>query len=180
MGIDPFRTGSRGRGVAPADVVRRARPDDHDAVRVLQGELDRDHAQALPDVLSVPDPDEDDDFDEAIANEAHCFIAVAERAGEAVGFVDASWHDPEDPTDLVGPWCRINNLAVRADHRRCGVGTALVRAAEEWARQRGLPDVRLDVYEFNVGARRLYERLGYATFWRRMRKHAAAAGAEDR
>jgi len=158
-------------GLADLDVtIRRARLDDHDAVRALQRELDVEHAGALPDVLAVPDPDEDDDFAEVIANEPHCFLAVAEHAGEVVGFVDASWHDPEDPTDLVRPWCRINNLAVREDRRRRGVATALVRAAEEWASQRGLADVRLDVYEFNAGARQLYEGLGYATFWRRMRK----------
>jgi ribosomal protein S18 acetylase RimI-like enzyme len=163
------------REVAAADrptagvVVRRARSDDHAAVRALQDELDREHAAALPDVLTGPDP-EDDDFAEAVANEARCFMAVAEEGGEVVGFVDASWHDPETPTDLVRPWCRINNLAVRAEHRRRGAATALVRAAEAWTRARGLPDVRLDVYEFNASARRLYERLGYATYRRQMRR----------
>ena len=167
--IAHLRDGAAGPAPAADVVVRRARLDDRDAIRALQADLDRAHAAALPDVL-VPDPEDDDDFAEAVADEARCFLAVAEQGGEVVGYVDASWHEPDEPTELVRPWCRINNLAVSADHRRRGVATALVRATERWARQRGLPDVRLDVYEFNVAAWRLYERLGYSTYRRQMRR----------
>jgi hypothetical protein len=57
---------------------------------------------AVPDLL-VPEPDDDDDFAQAVANKARCFMAVAELAGEVVGYVDASWHEPDEVTELVRP-----------------------------------------------------------------------------
>lgn len=43
-----------------------------------------------------------------------------------------------------------------------GIGTALILAAEQEARQRSVPIAGLAVDVTNDGARRLYERLGYA------------------
>jgi ribosomal protein S18 acetylase RimI-like enzyme/8-oxo-dGTP pyrophosphatase MutT (NUDIX family) len=153
-------------------VVRPARPGDLDALRGLFLELHREHTEALPGVLRLPDPPEPelDDFSSVIANERRCYFAVAEEAGDVVGFVEASHHTPTHASDADRPWCRINNLAVRRDRRRRGIATALIRAAEDWARGKGYADVRLDVFEFNAGARALYERLGYATLSRQMRK----------
>jgi ribosomal protein S18 acetylase RimI-like enzyme/8-oxo-dGTP pyrophosphatase MutT (NUDIX family) len=159
--------------VGAAEVaVRPARLADLDALRGLFLELHTEPAAALPDVLRLPDPPEPelDDFSSVIANERCCYFAVAEDGGEVVGFVDASHHAPEHASDADRPWCRINNLAVRRDRRRRGVATRLIRAAEDWARARGHAEVRLDVVEFNAGARSLYRRLGYATLSRQMRK----------
>jgi len=64
----------------------------------------------------------------------------------------------------------IDNLVVAAGRRQQGLGTALVRAAENWAGQRGLREVWLNVWEFNLNARSLYESLQYQTITRRMRK----------
>jgi GNAT superfamily N-acetyltransferase len=46
----------------------------------------------------------------------------------------------------------------------------LMQAAEEWARTKGLTDVRLNVFEFNEGARDFYARLGYRTLSRHLHK----------
>lgn len=63
--------------------------------------------------------------------------------------------------DLRGPLAGyIQTICVRPDLRGRGLGTALI----EWAEQRIVresPNVFLCVSSFNVGARRLYERLGY-------------------
>jgi ribosomal-protein-alanine N-acetyltransferase len=56
----------------------------------------------------------------------------------------------------------LQTIGVRAEARGKGVGTALIRAAEERIFQRG-PNVFICVSAFNTGARRLYERLGYET-----------------
>ena len=52
-------------------------------------------------------------------------------------------------------------IAVLDGWRGRGIGTALMAAAEEWARDRGLDVLELDVATPNEGGRRLYERLGY-------------------
>jgi ribosomal protein S18 acetylase RimI-like enzyme len=54
------------------------------------------------------------------------------------------------------------SFAVIPNLQRLGIGTALTHAAEEIARTRGFSIAEIEVDKRNVGARALYERLGYA------------------
>ncbi len=54
-------------------------------------------------------------------------------------------------------------LYVTPDHRRRGIGSALVRAAEGWAQSRGDRQIGLQVFQFNQPALHLYQGLGYQT-----------------
>jgi ribosomal protein S18 acetylase RimI-like enzyme len=46
-------------------------------------------------------------------------------------------------------------------HRRCGIGSALMRQAEAWAQARGDRQIGLQVFQANQPALQLYEKLGY-------------------
>lgn len=102
---------------------------------------------------------------------------VTERHGEVAGMVlsypiDAAPGD--DPDELpapiapfvdlekhsVGTWY-INALAMRPGFRGHGLGSSLLRSAEELATGAGYPAMSIQVYGQNTGAVRLYERLGY-------------------
>ncbi|GAA3386455.1 GNAT family N-acetyltransferase [Cryptosporangium minutisporangium] len=52
-------------------------------------------------------------------------------------------------------------FVVHPAFRSCGLGTLLVRAAEDRIQRRGLAHAELGVEATNTGARRLYTRLGY-------------------
>ena len=52
-------------------------------------------------------------------------------------------------------------LYVMPSHRRQGVGTALMRRAEEWAMARGDRQIGLQVFQNNQAALNLYHQLGY-------------------
>ncbi len=56
------------------------------------------------------------------------------------------------------------HLEVLGPFQRRGIGTALIRAGEDTARRLGHQQLALGVGVDNLGARRLYERLGY-TDW---------------
>ncbi|MCX4744056.1 GNAT family N-acetyltransferase [Kitasatospora sp. NBC_01287] len=58
-------------------------------------------------------------------------------------------------------------LGVHPALRSCGLGTLLIRVAEERIRARGLTRAELRVEESNPRARALYERLGYTAYDRR-------------
>jgi ribosomal protein S18 acetylase RimI-like enzyme len=58
----------------------------------------------------------------------------------------------------------IGQLAVHPALQSCGIGTALVRAAEERIRARGLRRAELGVEVDNPRAQALYERLGYVAY----------------
>src|SRR5262249_41175468 len=61
-----------------------------------------------------------------------------------------------------GTWY-LNVLAVMPAFRQRGLGTRLLDLAEAAARARGRRGMSIIVTDANVGARRLYERCGYAT-----------------
>jgi len=85
---------------------------------------------------------------------------VAERAGAVVGLV-ATQLVPR--LDREGWSCRITDLVVGAAHRRSGVATALVGAAEEEARRRGALRLDLSSGEWRADAHAFYARLGFET-----------------
>ncbi len=67
----------------------------------------------------------------------------------------SAWHAAQE--------CLLEDLFVREDARRSGLGAALVEAALERARERGCARVELDVDERNEAALALYERLGFSS-----------------
>jgi ribosomal protein S18 acetylase RimI-like enzyme len=56
----------------------------------------------------------------------------------------------------------VADLAVSQSARRSGVGSALMKAAEAWACDRGFDLLSLDVWATNDDALAFYRRLGYA------------------
>ncbi|MAS05560.1 MAG: GNAT family N-acetyltransferase [Ahrensia sp.] len=55
----------------------------------------------------------------------------------------------------------VNALATLPGRRGLGLGSALMRAAEDRAKAQGMSRMSIQAYEQNTGAVRLYERLGY-------------------
>ncbi len=53
-------------------------------------------------------------------------------------------------------------LAVAECEQRRGLGRQLMRACEEWARERGVPKIQLMVRSTNHGVIAFYEKIGYA------------------
>jgi RimJ/RimL family protein N-acetyltransferase len=59
-------------------------------------------------------------------------------------------------------------ITVAKGWRGCGIGTAMMKRAIEWAKNNGVTTrIELTVFERNRGAIRLYERLGFAVEGRR-------------
>ncbi|MEJ7647537.1 MAG: GNAT family N-acetyltransferase [Nakamurella sp.] len=89
----------------------------------------------------------------------------AQQAGGVVYLI--AWEGPEPLGDGVlvtgagDVVPELKNLNVRATHRSRGVGSALIRAAEEVSRAQGADRMEVGVSLDNSRARALYERLGY-------------------
>jgi GNAT superfamily N-acetyltransferase len=61
---------------------------------------------------------------------------------------------------IRGPFCYVDDLVVRDDQRRCGLGARLLRAVGTEARARGLPHLVLDTGLDNLLGQRFYFRFG--------------------
>ena len=62
---------------------------------------------------------------------------------------------------LDGRDCKLDKLYVHPDFQRRGVGAALLRAIEAWARTQGAARLRLQVNRGNTQAIRAYEQYGF-------------------
>jgi len=93
--------------------------------------------------------------------ERKSLVLVALQGDDRVGFLLLLDEFPDEVTLL--PQGFIAYLAVEPERQRAGVGAALLNAAEDEARRRGLPHVALIVNDENDAARRLYEGRGYLT-----------------
>jgi RimJ/RimL family protein N-acetyltransferase len=92
----------------------------------------------------------------SIRRHPHAAVFVAETDGTIIGRLSIARdsHPASDHVADVG-------LMVDRDHRRLGVGTALMVEAERWARQVGVRKLELHVFPYNEAAIALYEGLGY-------------------
>jgi len=82
---------------------------------------------------------------------------VAEEGKEIVGFLVANRH----PAMPLG---HIITVDVVESWRRRGVGSALMDAAEAWARQCGFITLSLETAEDNLSAQAFYGRRGYVKY----------------
>lgn len=64
-------------------------------------------------------------------------------------------------TRLTAQYAEIRRMYVRPDHRRAGLGRALLEGLLKEAVQLGYPMVRLDSARFMTDAHRLYRALGF-------------------
>jgi GNAT superfamily N-acetyltransferase len=85
-------------------------------------------------------------------------VLIAEATDETpLGFISLKVSEDAAGTERA----HVADLAVTERARRIGVGTALMKAAESWARNLGMGVLSLDVWSTNETALRFYRHLGY-------------------
>jgi ribosomal protein S18 acetylase RimI-like enzyme len=101
--------------------------------------------------LTRPWNDPVEDYRRALAGPSSTVLGVKEE-GELVAAAMVGY-------DGHRGW--VYYLAVRTTQHRRGIGTTLMRAAEEWLRVHGAVKVQLMVRRGNDTARSFYDRIGY-------------------
>jgi len=144
--------------------IRSAELRDVDDIQRLYRQLDRYHADLLPDVFQAL---EEDARAEAfirtrILGEDADYL-VAELDGTMVGFVDVQRAAyPDFPMFRPREFGLIDNFIVDERHRGKGIGKRLFEAAIDWTRDRGLRAVQTTVWDANARARDFYLEEGFA------------------
>ena len=137
--------------------------DEYDAYRVT---AEREYADSLRDSGSMPEAEAveksvadyarllPDGFD----TEGHRFWTAYDASGDdgAVGMLWLHLRPSSEGLTAFG-----YDVAVREELRRSGYGRAIMLAAEAECRALGVVSVGLNVFGHNLGARALYEQMGF-------------------
>jgi len=152
--------------------IRRATKTDYPAIIEIIAELEKQHLEAVPQVFRKMSHKETvRELDDILAD-ANAALLVAERDCEILGYIQMALKEAENvPVLRPRHYVKIRDLAVGKKYQRSGAGSALMQAAERWAKERGTDTVELNVWEFNRGAFAFYQKLGYVTSSRHMWKH---------
>jgi ribosomal protein S18 acetylase RimI-like enzyme len=126
----------------PDPVVRPCRSADLDALLDLWGAARSEHASTA---------DRPEDLQRLLVEQPEC-VLVALANGRLVGALIAAWD---------GWRGNMYRLAVAAEHRRCGIGLALVRAGEQRLSERGARRITALVANNDKVAASFWEHAGY-------------------
>jgi ribosomal-protein-alanine N-acetyltransferase len=108
----------------------------------------------IPDIQGIDPPSHmtDAQLREELARPWARLWVARGRTRKAVGFLIA-WH--------VADELHVLNVATHPEHRRRGIGRALMRKVADYAREHKLRHVLLEVRRSNVGAIALYRETGF-------------------
>ncbi|UCC87873.1 MAG: GNAT family N-acetyltransferase [Anaerolineales bacterium] len=150
--------------------IREAVATDYDDLCALFDEEDAPHRENLPRIFQKPRGAVRgrDYVLGLIADEAVGFF-VAQVGDRLVGLICVMIREsPEISIFVRRRYTVVNDVVVKEEFRRAGIGRALMEEVHEWAVAEGANSIELNVWEFNQGAIEFYQTLGYETTSRKM------------
>jgi len=144
--------------------VRVAVIEDADAIASLTAEVQQIHNDALPDIFKTSS---DRLFSReklaTLLRDTNSTVAVAESDGEVIGHVyGVIVQRAENDFKVADKYMYIQQIGVRKDFRRQGVGRALVAFIEERAVASAVTGLQLDYWAFNTRAQSFFESCGFS------------------
>jgi GNAT superfamily N-acetyltransferase len=165
--------GARRKGAEkPLFQVRPATLKDYVGLSEVFREADLLHSAALPGLFRpMPGPARSRDYVAEIIDSENSVVLVAEQDGRLIGAIHAEVREaPVIPLVTPRRFAVIDTLVVTRPCRRKGVGTALAGDLQCWVKAKGISQVELTIYEFDKPALAFYQKLGFRTASRRLRK----------
>ncbi|MBO5337847.1 MAG: GNAT family N-acetyltransferase [Lachnospiraceae bacterium] len=143
-------------------MVRFAEEKDLDRVNELRKQVNDIHVEGRPDIFKAGFGEEIRDFAKVILNGENSDIIVVERDGIICGMACVDYvNRPETAYGNPRSFYHVQEIAVDEAFRRQGVARELFEFMKKDAQQRKLPQIELDVWEFNESAREFYEAVGF-------------------
>lgn len=144
--------------------IRQANKNDITQMVPLLDEVSKLHIEKRPDVFKIKSHEEiKSNLEEMIQDESN-FILIAEDKQVAVGVIICKVREINDHTNLKNTkilW--INEICVKQEYRRNGIGRSLIEKAKEIAKENNCLRLELNCWELNEEAMKFYENQGLTT-----------------
>jgi ribosomal protein S18 acetylase RimI-like enzyme len=150
--------------------IRQAGEADAEVISLLNIDVQRLHADAMPERFKQPGPDTftATNVRTLLAKNSN-LVFIAEINGEPVGYAYAELlRVSESP--LLHAWNEVHlqHICVRPTFRRSGVASALLDSVRVAARERGVDLVTLQVWAFNNAAQAFFRAHGFTPYMTRL------------
>lgn len=153
--------------------VREASAADAATLARLNAVVQGLHHDAYPDRFYEPDETRVAPFYRALLEGmtgsavplARAWLCV-DATDEAMGYVLALVRDRHDnPFTRAHRCIELDQIAIVDEERGAGAGRLLAAVVIDWARELGVEEVELSVWDFNEGARAFFASLGAEPLW---------------
>jgi GNAT superfamily N-acetyltransferase len=139
--------------------VRPATAEDAEALAQVYLASAEHHLRLDPSLYTRPDATEiTERYRRRLPLPDDAAILVADIAGEVMGWVEIQLRQPGgEPRMLRDAFTAEIDIAVLPDYRGARIGSDLLEAAEQWAADRGVEFMTVEVHTANVDAARFYQ-----------------------
>jgi GNAT superfamily N-acetyltransferase len=152
-------------------IIRDAELSDLQTVQTLIHEQTQYHAAILPDIIQVFETADMTERLEIILNQPDQRLMVAVADNRIIGMIEVMIKsNPPAPMFKPRRFVLINDIIVTESARRLGIGKRLMKATEAWALENDINEIELNVWEKNANALVFYEKYGFTTERRGMRR----------
>ncbi len=143
--------------------IREMTGSDYEAVWKMEGQVHRLHSESRPDIFRKMDsPLTEQAFRKTLKNKNQIAL-LAEEDGTAAAYCIVTLRPPsENPMLIPRKAAWMEELCVREEYRRRGIGNLLFREACRRAKMLHAESMELMVWSFNKPAKRFYEQEGMA------------------
>ncbi|MEE0933716.1 GNAT family N-acetyltransferase [Clostridium sp. D43t1_170807_H7] len=150
-------------------MVRYATREELERVNELRKIVNEVHCNGRPDIFKAGFCKELREFVYTLWEGNNSDVIVVLRDNEICGYACVDYVDrPESPYNLARRFYHINEFGVDEKYRRQGVATELFDFIKKEATSKNFDKVELDMWEFNDGALKFYEAVGFITYRRFM------------
>jgi ribosomal protein S18 acetylase RimI-like enzyme len=154
-------------------MIRKAVKTDYEQLKSVLDESDNFHLQYMPYFFQDPEGDswKQDYILKLIENEGS-IIYLAIDDNNVVGAMVLIIKTNQELAILKRrTFVMLDIISIKKEYQNKGIGKKLLFWMENWANENRINELELNVYEFNSNAIKMYEKLGFITYSRRMHKH---------
>lgn len=150
-------------------MVRYAVREDLERVNELRKIVNEIHCTGRPDIFKGGFCKELQEFIYTLWESDTSDVIVVLRDDDICGYACVDYVErPESPYNLSRRFYHINEFGVDEKYRRQGVATELFNFIKKEATAKNFDKIELDMWEFNDGALKFYESIGFVTYRRFM------------
>lgn len=145
--------------------IREANIDDYIGVKSLVFQVYKLHLENRPDVyVKIDNPLEKQKFSEILDDEnVKVFVVENVENNEIIAYSIVKIMNPLNPILVQNSFAYIDDFCVTKTYKRNGIGKLLFKHVINFAKEKEVSSIRLNVWEFNEDAFEFYKKMGMST-----------------